>query len=91
VLKLLERKGFIEKNKSPDARSKAITLTGQAWQVIETIWADNPSVSKLIFAGLSDEELILLERMLRQIYTNVTSDKFQHFKNIKIQDKEDAL
>ncbi|MCI9441054.1 MAG: winged helix-turn-helix transcriptional regulator [Ruminococcus sp.] len=77
VLKVLEKKGFIEKNKSSDARSKIITLTGLGQQIIEAVRNKEPCVNKIVFAGLSESEQQLLEKMLHKIYQNIESNDFE--------------
>lgn len=78
VLKILEKKGFIAKTRSPDARSKAITLTGAGRQAIAGVMQKAPLVSRIMLAGLSDSELELLEKMLDKIDTNLQSDAFRN-------------
>lgn len=77
VLKILEEKGLIEKTRSSDGRSKRITLTGRGCQIIAEIINKKPLVDEIIFAGLSADDLALLEKMLKQIYTNLESDVFR--------------
>ncbi len=78
VLKLLEQKGFIERGRSSDARSKTITLTAQGEQMIEEIQKKGPYVNQILLAGFSEDELQLLEKMLDKIYTNINSSEFQN-------------
>lgn len=81
VLKILEKKGLIEKNKSADARSKTITLTGKGRQVMAEFREKAPSVNKIVFAGISESELELLKKMLSKIYKNIQSDEFQNLQD----------
>lgn len=78
VLKILEKKGFIEKSGSPDARAKSIMLTDKGRQIIAEVKKKEPSVSRVAFAGLSESELQTLEQILRKIYTNIESDEFRN-------------
>lgn len=78
VLKLLDEKGFITKTSSPDARSKAILLTKSGRQILADVREKGPLVHKIMFDGLSEQDLQLLEKMLQRIYTNLDSDSFQH-------------
>ena len=82
VLKLLEQKGFIRKTTVLGTRAKPILLTengsqlGQ--QLISEIRQKEPSLDEIMFAGLSETEKKLLEKMLRQIYENLKSDAFKN-------------
>lgn len=78
VLKVLDQKGFITKNKALDARSKTIMLTAQAKELVMTIHQKDPLVNEILFRGLSEEDLRYLEKMLQQIYTNLESDAFHN-------------
>ncbi len=78
VLKLLDEKGFITKTRSMDARSKTIHLTKSGQQVLTDVREKTPLLHKIMFDGLSDQELQLLDKMLQRIYTNLESDAFRH-------------
>ncbi|MDE7311190.1 MAG: MarR family winged helix-turn-helix transcriptional regulator [Eubacterium sp.] len=79
VLKILEKNGFIYKSASADARAKTILLTSHAHQVLAELRKNSPLLNEILFAGLSEDDLHRLERMLRQIYANLESDAFQNF------------
>ncbi len=79
VLKILEKKGFIYKSTSHDARSKIIVLSEYGQQIISEVSEKGSLLNKIIFRGLSEEELHLLEKMLKQIYENLESDAFRNF------------
>ena len=79
VLKILEKKGFIYKDTSADARSKTILLTSRAHQALTELKENCPLLDAIVFAGLSQADLQDLERMLKQIYTNLESEEFQNF------------
>ena len=83
VLKLLEQKGFICKSAAQGVRAKPILLTDSGKQlgrqVISEIQQKSPLLDEIMFAGLSETDKQLLEKMLRQIYQNLKSDAFQNF------------
>lgn len=82
VLKLLEQKGFICKSQNKDSRSKSILLTENGKQLGERLALEirqtSPLLDEIMFAGLSDADKKLLEKMLRQIYRNLKSDAFNN-------------
>lgn len=78
VLKLLDEKGFITRTNSPDARSKSILLTKSGQQILADVREKGPLVNGIMFHGLSEEDLQLLEKMLKQIYANLESDALRH-------------
>ncbi len=82
VLKLLEQKGFICKNTVHGVRAKPILLTDNGKQLgnqlISEIREKNPLLDEIMFAGLSESDRQLLEKMLRQIYQNLKSDAFKN-------------
>ncbi len=81
VLKLLEQKGFICKSTVKGTRAKPIILTERGKQlgnqIISEIKQKSPLLDEIMFAGLSESDQQLLEKMLRQIYTNLLSDQFE--------------
>ena len=81
VLKLLEKKGLICKSAAQGSRTKPILLTEKGKHLVSEISQCSPLVDEIMFAGLSETEQLLLEKMLRQIYQNLESDAF---KNISI-------
>lgn len=78
VLKLLEKKGFICRHTVQGVRAKPILLTDNSRQLISDISQKGPLVDEIMFAGLSDTDRQLLEKMLRQIYNNLESDAFRN-------------
>ena len=78
VLKILEKKGFIRKITVQGARAKPILLTDSARQLISEVCQKSPLLDKVMFAGLSEADKQLLEKMLRQIYKNLESDAFKN-------------
>ena len=82
VLKILERKGLVCKRPVQGARSKSILLTDSGRQLgnqlISEMSEKGPQLDKIMFAGLSEADKQLLEKMLRQIYTNLKSDAFKN-------------
>lgn len=82
VLKLLEKKGFIRKNTVQGSRSKPILLTDSGRQLGEELALDlrqrGPLLDEIMFAGLSESDKQLLEKMLGQIYQNLRSDAFKN-------------
>ncbi len=82
VLKLLEQKGFICKSTVQGVRAKPILLTDNGKQLgnqlISEIRKKNPLLDEIMFAGLSETDRQLLEKMLRQIYQNLKSDAFKN-------------
>lgn len=78
VLKLLEKKGLICKSTVQGTRNKPILLTESGKQLVSEISQNSPLVDEIMFAGLSETEQQLLEKMLRQIYQNLESDAFQN-------------
>ncbi len=82
VLKLLEQKGFICKSTVQGVRAKPILLTDSGKQLgnqlISEIREKNPLLDEIMFAGLSETDRQLLEKMLRQIYQNLKSDAFKN-------------
>lgn len=79
VLKILEKKGFICKNTAKDKRTKPILLTDSARELVSEVCRKGPLLDEIMFAGLSECDQQLLEKMLRQIYTNLESDAFKDF------------
>lgn len=81
VLKLLDKKGFICKSTVPGTRSKPILLTENGRQLglqfLSEMEQKGPLLDKIMFAGLSENDRQLLEKMLRQIYQNLESDAFK--------------
>ena len=82
VLKLLEQKGFIYKSATQGNRAKPILLTDSGKklgrQLISEIQQKSPLLDEIMFAGLSESDQQLLEKMLRQIYENLKSDAFKN-------------
>lgn len=78
VLKLLEKKGFICKSTVKGSRTKPILLTDSGKQLVLKIRKNNPLLNEIMFHGLSETDQQLLEKMLRQIYTNLESDAFKN-------------
>ena len=80
VLRILEQKGFICKSTVKGTRTKPIILTESGKQlgeqVISEIRQKSPLLDEIMFAGLSEADKQLLEKMLNQIYNNLQSDKF---------------
>ncbi|MCI9123874.1 MAG: MarR family transcriptional regulator [Eubacterium sp.] len=79
VLKILEKKELILKSASADARAKVITLTDNGRQTLEEFVKRKPLLNEIMFAGLSDNDLKILKKMLKQIHKNLESDAFQTF------------
>lgn len=82
VLKILERKGLICKNPVQGTRSKSILLTDSGRQLgnqlISEMEKKGPLLDAIMFAGLSEADKQLLEKMLLKIYTNLKSDAFKN-------------
>ena len=83
VLKLLEQKGFICKSAVHGVRAKPILLTDSGKQLGEQLISEmkqkSPLLDDIMFAGLSETDKQLLEKMLHQIYNNLKSDAFENF------------
>lgn len=83
VLKLLEQKGFICKSPAQGTRTKPILLTENGKQLGEKLIGEieqrSPLLDEIMFAGLSEADKQLLEKMLRQVYQNLKSEAFQNF------------
>lgn len=82
VLKLLEQKGFICKSEIQGARAKPILLTDSGRQLGEQLASEirqkSPLLDEIMFAGLSEDDRQLLDKMLEQIYRNLKSDAFRN-------------
>lgn len=82
VLRLLEKKDFIRRNTAQGTRSKPILLTESGVELCRQLAAEikqiDPVLDKIMFAGLSENDRLHLEKMLRQIYRNLSSDKFKN-------------
>lgn len=78
VLKLLEKKGFINKNTVQGSRAKPIQLTDSGKRLISEVTQKSPLVDEIMFAGLSESDKQLLGKMLGQIYENLESDAFKN-------------
>ena len=82
VLKLLEQKGFICKSEIQGARAKPILLTDSGRQLGEQLSSEirqkSPLLDEIMFAGLSEDDRQLLDKMLEQIYRNLKSDAFRN-------------
>lgn len=83
VLKLLEQKGYICKSTVQGTRAKPILLTDSGrqlgGQIASEIRQKSPLLDEIMFAGLSEDDRLLLEKMLEQIYRNLKSDAFKNF------------
>lgn len=83
VLKLLEQKGYICKSTVQGTRAKPILLTDSGrqlgGQIASEIRQKSPLLDEIMFAGLSEDDQLLLEEMLEQIYRNLKSDAFKNF------------
>lgn len=83
VLKLLEQKGYICKSTVQGTRAKPILLTDSGrqlgGQIASEIRQKSPLLDEIMFAGLSEDDQLLLEKMLEQIYRNLKSDAFKNF------------
>lgn len=82
VLKLLEQKGFICKSTARESRARPILLTDSgkqlSKQLISEIEQKSPLLDEIMYAGLSQTDKQLLEKMLCQIYQNLKSDAFKN-------------
>lgn len=82
VLKLLDKKGFICKSAAQGTRSKPILLTENGRQLSRQFLSEmeqkSPLLDKIMFAGLSEDDRQHLEKMLRQIYSNLESEAFKN-------------
>ena len=82
VLKLLDQKGFICKSEIQGARAKPILLTDSGRQLGEQLASEirqkSPLLDEIMFAGLSEADRQLLDKMLEQIYRNLKSDAFRN-------------
>ena len=78
VLKILQDKGFIEKETSSDGRSKIILLTNQGMRIVTDVIEKTPLINSIIFRGFSENELHLLEKMLDRISGNLESYAFEN-------------
>ncbi len=82
VLKILEKKGFICKRTAQGARSRPIVLTDNGKmlgkQFTCELKKESPLLDEIMFAGLSEDDQQLLEKMLSQIYKNLKSDAFKN-------------
>lgn len=76
MLARMEKAGFVERTRSEkDRRLTLVTLTpaGRALhQRVSTVWDDLESVTT---AGLTDSEVQELERLLRQLISNLQADQ----------------
>lgn len=79
VLKILEKKELICKSASTDGRAKVIALTDNGRQILEEFLKRKPVLNEIMFAGLSENDRKVLEKMLKQIHKNLESDAFQTF------------
>ena len=75
VLKLLEKKGFICRHAAEGVRAKPIQLTDSGRQLILQATQNEPLLDQVMFAGFSQSDRQLLEKMLRQIYENLANCK----------------
>lgn len=80
--RILEKKELICKSAVSGTRSRPIRLTERGEQLGRQIFSEmeqtSPLLDQVMFAGLSDADRQLLERMLQQIYENLTSDAFKN-------------
>ncbi len=77
MLRLLEQKGFIRRDTSGGTRSKPVMLTDCAASLIADISHKGILVNARMFRGIPDEEIQLLEKILKQITANLESDDFK--------------
>lgn len=82
VLKLLDQKGLICKSTACGTRSKPILLTDSGRQLGRQFLSEAeqkaPLLDNIMFAGLSEDDRQHLEKMLRQIYSNLESEAFKN-------------
>jgi Transcriptional regulators len=75
VLKILEKKELIcRREASGCARSKPILLTQNGRAIMENHLTHSADHDALLFAGIPQQDLEVLERSLRQIYQNLQQD-----------------
>lgn len=77
VLKLLDKKGLVKKS-AAGGRAKPILLTDGGKRLISEIKQKSPLLDEIMFAGFSEADMRLLEKMLVQICENLESDAFQN-------------
>lgn len=82
MLKLLEKKDMIRRNAAQGTRSELILRTKIGAELCgrldQEIKLKDPLLDEVMFAGLSEDDRLQLEKMLRQIYWNLESDAFKN-------------
>lgn len=75
VLKILEKKQLIlRKESSRDSRRKAILLTQKGFEIMKSHLGSPPVHESLFCANISQKDLEILEKSLRQIYRNLQQE-----------------
>lgn len=78
VLKLLEKKGFIHREeRAPGYRKKPIFLTEKARIVLEEDKKKLEYVERVMYAGLTKEDCVMLDGYLHRIYGNLVRGIFE--------------
>ncbi len=76
VLKILEKKELIGRRESArDSRRKEILLTEKGTEILESHLGSSDRHDELLFAGISEKDLQVLERLLGQIYENLRQNQ----------------
>ena len=76
VLKILEKKELIGRRESArDSRRKEILLTEKGPEILESHLGSSDRHDELLFAGISEKDLQILERLLGQIYENLRQNQ----------------
>lgn len=72
-LKKLERDGYIQKRaKEEDSRANFVMLTPKGEEVVKESRKRIEYLEKQMMAGFSEEELVVLRKVLRHIYDNLS-------------------
>lgn len=72
VLKILEKKGFICKERAKQgSRCKPILLTQRGFDIMQSHLCCPSDLETILFSNISKENIIILEKLLQQIYENL--------------------
>lgn len=83
VLKILEKKELIYRKESPkDCRCKAILLTQKGRDIIHSHLGCPAARNAFLYAGISEAELEITEKSLRQIYQNLLQNQTDGFHTV---------
>lgn len=71
MLRRMEKSGFVTRSVSEDGKCNLISLTEEGWNMYHVLLRDREGESERVFAGLSQEELAMAERIFQTVSGNL--------------------